>query len=221
MLVIDFSIDKDEALIADSLAGCEKSFTKLYERYDDKFRLYARCFCRTNDHLDWESFVNVTWFKFWTKRADFDEHITNKSKWIGWFEKCIRNQAIDVLRRDSIVKVRPQTYWGLTAIKVEAQRNNHGHDGLDLDWFINEEASSDTTEQAVLGNLMTEALKRCLEVISDHSQIQGKVMRMRLLHGLSYDEIGALYGWTRPAVKSALFRGRKNLAVLWVEEYPS
>ena len=218
--LIDFSLDADAVLIAGALEGCEESFNRLFEKYNHKFGLYARGFCRTNDHLDWESFVNVTWFKFWNKRASFDGNIIDNCKWIGWFEKCIRNQAIDVLRRDLVVKVRPQTYWGLSAVKVESQRNNYGHDGLDLDWFTDRETSADTTEEDVFGNLMVEELDKCLVKIGQEAPMQERVLRLRLLHHMTYEEIGSVFGTTRASVKSALFRGRRNLATMWAEVYP-
>ncbi len=186
----------DEEVIAAILAGDRNAFRVLVERYQARaFRLALRIL---KDEDAARDAVQEALVKAFNNLAKFEQ----RSAFFTWLYRLVKNQCLDMLRRDR------------TARTVEWEEGS----------LAEAEASADATPEVegVSFAPATELLRKELREKIDAAIAQLPVgaretLILREVEGLSYTEIAEAQGIPKGTVMSRLFYARKQMQKLLIE----
>ena len=182
--------DSDQRLVAAVRAGDDRAFEALYQRYQR--RIYAYVLGMVKDHGRAEDVTQEVFVSALRRMRATDRTIAFKP----WIYEIAKNACIDAFRRS----------------RRSEEVSYDAEEGL---------APSDHTRLAAPGPSPEAAVsaKHDLETLCGAfgglSESHHQILVLRELEGLTYEQIGARMGMTRPAVESTLFRARRRLT----EEY--
>ena len=111
----------------------------------------------------------------------------------AWLHRIAANACLDVLRRRQRLRWQP---W----------------DGAKHDHLVRSDPTDDP-ERAAVGAEAHAAVRRALARVSPRHR---RALTLRAFEGLTCDEIGAAMGLSRAAVKSLLYRARRELRAIYV-----
>jgi RNA polymerase sigma factor (sigma-70 family) len=180
----------DHQLVAAIRRGDDRAFECLYERYRRRIQAYVAGMCK--DHARAEDITQEVFVSALRRMRETERPIAFKP----WIYEIAKNACIDQHRRAS------------RAEEVSLQAD----DGLAPADYGRLVGSEPTPDAAVA---VKQELEDLCGAFGGLSEAHHDILVMRELEGLSYREIGARMGMTRPAVESTLFRARRRLT----EEY--
>jgi RNA polymerase sigma factor (sigma-70 family) len=186
---LQFSWRTDHELVAAVRRGEDKAFEQLYARYRTRIWSYVGGILHDADRAEdvtQEVFISVL-----RRLRDTERPIAFKP----WIYQIARNACIDELRRSR------------RSHEVPFDQDDESDSGAD-DWI----SITPGPEVVVESKQRLEDLRGAFRGVSE---LHHRILVLRELEGLSYTEIGARLGMSRPVVESTLFRARRRLA----EEY--
>ena len=181
----------ESRLIAAARAGDDRAFEQLYARYRE--RIEAFIVGRVRDHGRAEDIAQEVFMSALRRLRANEQEIAFKP----WIYEIAKNACIDEFRR--------------------AQRNREV--SLDADESLNGDRAAllsiaPSPPAAVENKQRLDDLCGAFGGLSD---VHHKLLVMRELEGLSYDEIGSRLGMSRQMVESTLFRARRKLTAEYEE----
>jgi RNA polymerase sigma factor (sigma-70 family) len=179
----------DHELVGAVRRGEETAFEELYLRYRRRIHAYASGILLDGDQA--EDVAQEVFISALRRLRDTERPIAFKP----WIYQIAKNACIDELRR---ARHRPE-------IPLELD-----HDALDETIELLPHAPG--PELAMESRQQLDDLRGAFRGVSE---LHHRLLVLRELDGLSYSEIGARLGMSRPVVESTLFRARRRLA----EEY--
>jgi len=187
--VLTVSWPRDHELVSAVRRGEESAFEELFSRYRRPIRAYVSGILADADRA--EDITQEVFISALRRLRNTERPISFKP----WIYQIAKNACIDELRR--------------TRRRLEVPLEQ-GPDSLGGESDL---LSRDPgPERAVESKQQLEDLRGALRGVSE---LHHRILVLRELEGLSYSEIGALLGMSRPVVESTLFRARRRLA----EEY--
>jgi RNA polymerase sigma-70 factor (ECF subfamily) len=177
----------DHASVRLALAGDERGFAELYQRYERRAWRVARNLVPSDDDaqdLVQDAFMRV--FKS-LERFDFSHAFST------WLYRIVTNLAIDHLRK------RRPTF------------STTGPEEDEADPELIDESAPDPSEQILRGETVEE-VRACLDALAPHFQ---SALVLRELEGLPCNEIAEIVGATHVTVRWRLHRGRKLFQEEW------
>ena len=182
--------DFDQRLVAAVRAFDDRAFETLYRRYQR--RIHAYVLGMVKDHGRAEDVTQEVFVSALRRMRATDRPIAFKP----WIYEIARNACIDAFRRSRRAE----------EISYDAEEGLAPSDHTRL------AAPGPSPEAAVSAKHELEALCGAFGGLSESHH---RILVLRELEGLTYEQIGARMGMTRPAVESTLFRARRRLT----EEY--
>lgn len=179
----------DHELVSAVRRGEESAFEELFCRYRGRIRSHVSSILVDSDRA--EDIVQEVFISALRRLRATERPIAFKP----WIYQIAKNACIDELRR---TRRSPE---------VPLDRVPEW-----LDRASDRLAAEPGPEVAVESKQQLEDLRGALCGVSE---LHHRILILRELEGLSYDEIGARLGMSRPMVESTLFRARRRLA----EEY--
>lgn len=179
----------DHELVGAVRRGEEIAFEELYVRYRGRIRAYVSGIladCDQAEDVAQEVFISAL-----RRLRDTERPIAFKP----WVYQIAKNACIDELRR------------ARRSLEVPLE-----HDNGRLDEAVELFCADPGPEFAVESKQRLDDLRGAFRGVST---LHHRILVLRELEGLSYSEIGARLGMSRPMVESTLFRARRRLA----EEY--
>jgi RNA polymerase sigma factor (sigma-70 family) len=173
-------------LVAAVRDGDDRAFGELYERYGRRIVSYV--FGMVGDHGRAEDVTQEVFISALRRMRETDRPIAFKP----WIYEIARNACIDEFRRARRVREVPLT--------------TDDDDPGEADRRL--ASRSDSPDATFERRQQLDDLRGAFRGLSDNHH---KLIVMRELEGLSYDEIGKRMGMTRPIVESTLFRARRRL----------
>ncbi len=171
---------EEAAWVARAKAGDQAAFAELFTRYER--RIYSFIYRRMGNPEDAFDLTQETFLKAYRALGKTDQELNVNA----WLHRIAANACTDVLRRRRRVRWLP---WGM----------------LDRD-DLGERLDGDPAD-ALVGAETRQAVQRTLLSQPPHYR---QALLLREHEGLSCEEIGAIMGASRQAVKSLLFRGREE-----------
>jgi RNA polymerase sigma factor (sigma-70 family) len=179
----------DHELVRAVRLGEDSAFEELFSRYRSRIRAYASGMLADFDRA--EDITQEVFISALRRLRDTERPIAFKP----WIYQIAKNACIDELRRAK------------RNIEVPFEEDTPDA-GATADLFSREpdpEAAAESKQQL-------DDLRRAFGGVSE---LHRRILVLREFEGLSYGQIGARLGMTRPVVESTLFRARRRLA----EEY--
>jgi RNA polymerase sigma factor (sigma-70 family) len=186
---LQFSWRSDDDLVIAVRRGEDSAFEQLFARYRTRIWTYSSRILGDADRAEdvtQEVFISVL-----RRLRNTERPIAFKP----WVYQIAKNACIDELRRAR----RTQ--------EVSFDLESDGEDGSELLF-----PTAPGPDVAIESKQRLEDLQGAFRGVSD---LHRRMLVLRELEGLSYDEIGTRLGMSRPVVESTLFRARRRLA----EEY--
>ena len=183
----------ERELVAQAKAGDQDAFEQLV--LDNQNRIYSLAVRLTGNRDEGVDLAQEAFLKAWQGLASFQ----GESSFSTWVYRLATNVCIDYLRKQA----RRRDVEQVVSLDDEERS-----------WAEPADYSQDPQrhlEQAELSR----ALARGLEALPEH---QRKILVMRELSGLSYQEIGQALEWDLGTVKSRLARARLALRKILREE---
>ena len=176
-------------LIEAARDGDDRAFEALYARYHDRIGAFIRG--RVRDHGRAEDIGQEVFMSALRRLRASEQSISFKP----WIYEIAKNACIDEFRRSQRAR----------EVSLDAEEGlNSSPRAL--------HAVAPTPPAALEGKQRLEDLRGAFGGLSENHH---KLLVMRELEGLSYEEIGRRTGMSRPMVESSLFRARRKLT----EEY--
>jgi RNA polymerase sigma factor (sigma-70 family) len=176
----------EEKLVAAVRAGDDRAFETLYARY--RVRISAYILGMVHDHARAEDIAQDVFISALRGLRDTEHAIVFKP----WLYEIAKNAYIDEFRRTRRAREVP----------LDGDRDDaDGSSGPVI-------AGGATPDSEVETKQRLDDLRGAFHGLSESHH---KIIVMRELAGLSYDEIGQRLGMSRPTVESTLFRARRKL----------
>jgi RNA polymerase sigma factor (sigma-70 family) len=180
----------DHALVAAVRRGDDRAFEALYARYHRRIAAYVLGMVK--DHGRAEDITQEVFVSAVRRMRETERPIAFKA----WVYEIARNACIDHYRRSRRAE----------EVSIDAD------EGLAPSDYGRLVGSGPTPDAAVAAKQDLDDLCGAFDGLSETHH---RILVLRELEGLSYQEIGARMGMTRAAVESTLFRARRRLT----EEY--
>jgi len=168
-------------------AGDERAFELLYDRYRARIGVYVQALL--HDHARAEDVAQEAFLSAFRRLRETDQPIHFKP----WIYQIAKNACIDELRRRS---------RGTREVSLEV-----GGDAWPPGRLLLSPALS--PHRAVEEKQRIEDLRGAFRGLSESHH---RILVLRELEGLSYNQIGDRLGLTRQVVESTLFRARRRLS---------
>ena len=178
----------DHELVRAVRRGEDCPFEELFSRYRRRIRSYVSGILDDTDRA--EDITQEVFISVLRRLRDTERPIAFRP----WVYQIAKNACIDELRR--------------TRRRVEVPFDQE----QEFDQVADLLPRNPGPDAAVESKQQLEDLRGALRGVSE---LHHRILVLRELEGLSYDEIGARLGMSRPVVESTLFRARRRLA----EEY--
>jgi RNA polymerase sigma factor (sigma-70 family) len=178
----------ENQLVAAVRGGDDRAFEELFSRYRSRIGSYV--FGMVGDHGRAEDIAQEVFISALRRLRDTTRPIAFKP----WIYEIAKNACIDEFRRTRRTREVP----------FENDEDSGGQSR-----FLSRDAGPD---DAVEGKQRLDDLRGAFRGLSESHH---RILVLRELEGLSYEEIGTKMGMTRPVVESTLFRARRRLG----EEY--
>jgi RNA polymerase sigma-70 factor, ECF subfamily len=173
----------DDQLMRKIARGDEKAFANLFDRHSSKVLGYAKRLM--GDSTRAEDVSQEVWMKVVKASAQYD----GKDQFIAWLYTLIRNTAFNHLRRS---------------------KNTREDMKEDLESSVPAECTKQSIEETLIQGSDIELVKEKIQSLPDS---QRTVLVAWMTEDLSYEDLAAQTGYSVSAVKSLLFRAKKNLEV--------
>lgn len=177
----------DQELLHAARAGSEAAFAELRSMY--AHRLYKRILSITRNHEDAEDALQNTFFKAYLALPAFQ----GRCRVSSWLTKIAINSALMILRRH---RARPE-------MPFEEQSG-----------FDENSSSFDVRDRDLTPEQICDQHQRCDAMLNAVEKLEPKsrtIVRIRMVHGNSMQEIAQSLGVTSASVKARLHRARKRL----------
>ncbi len=181
----------EPGLIAAARAGDDRAFEQLYARYRE--RIEAFILGRVRDHGRAEDIAQEVFMSALRRLRANEQEIAFKP----WIYEIAKNACIDEFRRAQRSR----------EVSLDADESLNGDRGALL-------SIAPSPPAAVENKQRLDDLRGAFGGLSD---VHHKLLVMRELEGLSYDEIGSRMGMSRQVVESTLFRARRKLSAEYEE----
>ncbi len=178
---------EEAAWVARAKAGDQAAFAELFTRYER--RIYSFVYRMMGNADDAFDLTQETFLKAYRALPKTDEELHVSA----WLHRIASNACLDVLRRRQLIRWVP---WELVKHDRPSRRRE------------------DDPEGTLLGEQARGGVRRALAAMSPRSR---QALVLRECAGLSCEEIGAIMGASRQAVKSLLFRGREEFRKLYTQ----
>jgi RNA polymerase sigma factor (sigma-70 family) len=176
----------EQELVAAVRRGDDRAFEELYSRYRARIGAYISRMVR--DHTRAEDVAQEVFISALRRLRETERAIVFKP----WLYEIAKNACIDEFRRTRRTREVP----------LDRDRDDaEGSSGPVI-------AGGTTPDSAVENKQRLDDLRGAFHGLSESHH---KVIVMRELAGLSYEEIGERLGMSKPMVESALFRARRKL----------
>ncbi len=174
----------EQKLISLAQNGDQSAFEQLLDRYQKT--VYHQAFRLLNDPEDAADVTQEVFIKVWKHLPSF----RGESGFATWLYRLTDNAAIDLIRRE---------------------KKRQGDSSLDDEEnaAIFPADPAPTPQQAVEQKELKQAVAEGLQQLSEEHR---RILVMREINGLSYEEIGAILDLSPGTVKSRLARARISLA---------
>ena len=186
---IDGAWEGDHELVSAVRRGEDNAFEELFSRYRGPIRAYVSGLLADYDRA--EDITQEVFISALRRLRDTERPIAFKP----WIYQIAKNACIDELRRTRRNR------------EVSFER-----DSGTVDEFVELLSRDPGPELAAESKQQLEDLRGAFRGVSE---LHHRILVLRELEGLSYDQIGERLGMSRPIVESTLFRARRRLA----EEY--
>lgn len=173
----------DEELVTRSRKGDKEAYRQLVERYQG--RLFSCAFDILKSREDAEDVVQEALVKAYLSLHEFQ----GKSSFYTWLYRIVYNMSIDYRRRTNRRGGAPLEF---DEAKASEETGNYGTNPAD----------------SVLRKQQSTKIKQVLAEISEEHR---RVIVLRELEGMSYEEIANVVGISRGTVMSRLHYARKKL----------
>ncbi len=171
---------EEAAWVARARAGDQAAFAELYARYER--RIYSFAYRMMGNPEDACDLTQETFLKAYRALSNTDEDLHLNA----WLHRIAANACLDVLRRRQLIRWVP---WELAKHDRPSRRREDDPEGM------------------LLGEQARGGVRQALAAMSPRSR---QALVLRECAGLSCEEIGAIMGASRQAVKSLLFRSREE-----------
>ena len=175
----------EQQLIQQAQAGDQSAFELLVERYQKP--VYHQALRLLSSPEDAADVTQEVFLKAWRNLPSF----RGESGFSTWLYRLTDNAAIDLLRRE------------------KKRRGESSLDDETLGWDAALADPAPTPHQAAEREDLRRAVSDGLARLSEEHR---RVLVLREINGLSYEEIGSLLGLTAGTVKSRIARARLSLA---------
>jgi RNA polymerase sigma-70 factor (ECF subfamily) len=185
--LIEQTIAPDDEIVAAAQAGSSAAFEELYSIYSH--RLYQTIFSITRDPHDAEEALQDTFLRAYRAIKTFE----GKSKVYSWLTRIAINSALMVLRKRR----------GRSEVSFELPSEDAGETiALEV-----KDSAPNPEELCILHQRQHRTL-RAIHRLSPHLRVP---IRMQLTRGWSIEEISQALNISKAAVKSRLYRARRQL----------
>ncbi len=183
------AVPRDHDLVTAVRRGEDSAFEKLFSRYRGRIRSYVSGILADGDRA--EDITQEVFISALRRLRNTERPIAFKP----WIYQIAKNACLDELRRTR------------RHLEVPLEREREWTDGED------DLASRDPSPDDVIES--KQQLEDLRSAFRGVSALHHRILVLRELEGLSYDDIGQQLQMSRPMVESTLFRARRRLA----EEY--
>ena len=173
-------LSEQAAWVGRARAGDRAAFAELYAHYER--RIYSFVYRTMGNHEDAAELTQETFLKAYRALGKTDDELNVNA----WLHRIAANACLDVLRRRQLIRWVP---WELAKHDRPSRRREDDPEGM------------------LLGEQARGGVRRALAAMSPRSR---QALVLRECAGLSCEEIGAIMGASRQAVKSLLFRSREE-----------
>ena len=175
---------EEAAWVDRARAGDQAAFAELYARYER--RIYAFVYHMMDNPEDACDLTQETFLKAYRALGRVPSGRDEGLHVNAWLHRIAANACLDVLRRRQLIRWVP---WELAKHDRPSRHRE------------------DDPEGALLGEQARTGVRRALDAMSPRSR---QALVLRECAGLSCEEIGAILGVSRQAIKSLLFRSREE-----------
>ena len=179
----------EKTLIRQILDGDRDAFAQLVTAYEKQ--VYNLCLRMSGNPEDARDLSQEAFLKAWRGLG----HYKSEASFSTWLYRLTANVCIDHLRR----KKRQPTL----SLTVDEDSGDF-KEGLELEVAD----SAPTPEERLLHRETGEAVRRAMDQLEESFRL---VLTLRVVEGLSYEEIGRILGLSDGTVKSRLARARIKL----------
>lgn len=176
---------EEQELIMQAQSGDQAAFAQLVERYQKT--VYHQALRLLSNPEDAADITQEVFLKVWRTLPSF----RGESSFSTWLYRLTDNAAIDLLRRE------------------KKRRDTPSLDDEDTDWQSVLSDTSASPHELAARNELQAAVRDGLSKLSDDHR---RVLILREINGLSYEEIGAILDLSAGTVKSRISRARLALA---------
>ncbi len=175
---------EEAAWVARARAGDQAAFAELYARYER--RIYSFVYRMMGNPEDACDLTQETFLKAYRALGRVPSGRDEELHVNAWLHRIAANACLDVLRRRQLIRWVP---WELAKHDRPSRRREDDPEGM------------------LLGEQARGGVRQALAAMSPRSR---QALVLRECAGLSCEEIGAIMGASRQAVKSLLFRSREE-----------
>jgi RNA polymerase sigma-70 factor, ECF subfamily len=180
---VELDGDPDRRLMADASRGDRDAFRQLYEKFKRPVLSYV--YYLVGDRAAAEELAQEVFLKAYRARAGYEP----RAKFSTWLWTIARNTAFDHLR----------SAGGARMVELTPER--------ELERDGSEPGLSDP-ERILIEQADREEVRRAMLRLSDG---QRETMTLRIVAGLSYEQIASVTGMSVEAAKSLVRRGKDNV----------
>lgn len=178
--------DTSDALVAQAQDGDKAAFNQLVSLHYDK--VYGQALRMTRSEQDARDVAQLAWLKAWKKLASF----RGDSAFVSWLYRITTFTALDLIRKRN-------------------SRREYASEPEYLENAANFDASHIASPEQVRKLEQKELRSQIDEALDKLPEKLGTTLRLRVIEGLSYEEIAAQLQCKTGTVMSRLFNARKTI----------
>ena len=200
--------------------GCERAWTRVYERYNSKLITYGLATCQYRWRYDVEAIVAQVWLSTWNRRDKLDDDILVGHRFHGYLQLGVLNRIRDKARKDTFRQELPMASYRKL---VDASEGDEEDFSTIIEIIGGRmESSPNPAELFERAETVAEVRSILHEMACEpqHGH-DSRAQVLTLIDGdcLSYEEAARVLGISFCGVKSKVFRARRSFAQKWVQRY--